>query len=226
MIKAIAAAAVATALLIAAYTWWFQAPWLVTLGYAVLSVLALVLVPLCYRWFGFLDMDVIQKLLDQEEHEHNEMIQRLSNIQNDLDSLDNDEGASQVITLKYLLNDFHEVIANRFRGKQLSSSTYLDAARNVQNQSLQNLSDMVGIGHSISSINRQSGNDETTQQKQQLTMQQQRLDDLLAENRRLFQALSDTSVEVANIQEIGEFERTETFYRLKDLVTIAKQQSQ
>ena len=226
MIKAIAAAAVATLLLIAVYTWWFQAPWLVTLGYAVVSVLALALVPLCYRWFGFLDMDVIQKLLDQEEREHNEMMQRLSNIQNDLESLDNDEGASQVVTLKHLLNDFHEVIANRFRGKQLSSSTYLDAARNVQNQSLQNLSDMVGIGHSISSLNRQSGNGETTQQPQQLTMQQQRLDDLLSENRRLFKALSDTSVEVANIQEIGEFERTETLARLKDLVSIAKQQSQ
>ncbi len=226
MIKAIAAAAVATLLLIAVYTWWFQAPWLVTLGYAVVSVLALALVPLCYRWFGFLDMDVIQKLLDQEEREHNEMMQRLSNIQNDLESLDNDEGASQVVTLKHLLNDFHEVIANRFRGKQLSSSTYLDAARNVQNQSLQNLSDMVGIGHSISSLNRQSGNGEATQQPQQLTMQQQRLDDLLSENRRLFKALSDTSVEVANIQEIGEFERTETLARLKDLVSIAKQQSQ
>jgi hypothetical protein len=226
LIKAIAAAAVATLLLIAVYTWWFQAPWLVTLGYAVVSVLALALVPLCYRWFGFLDMDVIQKLLDQEEREHNEMMQRLSNIQNDLESLDNDEGASQVVTLKHLLNDFHEVIANRFRGKQLSSSTYLDAARNVQNQSLQNLSDMVGIGHSISSLNRQSGNGEATQQPQQLTMQQQRLDDLLSENRRLFKALSDTSVEVANIQEIGEFERTETLARLKDLVSIAKQQSQ
>ena len=226
MIKAIAAAAVATLLLIAVYTWWFQAPWLVTLGYAVVSVLALALVPLCYRWFGFLDMDVIQKLLDQEEREHNEMMQRLSNIQNDLESLDNDEGASQVVTLKHLLNDFHEVIANRFRGKQLSSSTYLDAARNVQNQSLQNLSDMVGIGHSISSLNRQSGNGEATQQPQQLTMQQQRLDDLLSENRRLFKALSDTSVEVANIQEIGEFERTETLARLKDLVSIAKQQNQ
>ena len=78
LIKAIAAAAVATLLLIAVYTWWFQAPWLVTLGYAVVSVLALALVPLCYRWFGFLDMDVIQKLLDQEEREHNEMMQRLS----------------------------------------------------------------------------------------------------------------------------------------------------
>ncbi len=226
LIKAIAAAALATLLLIAAYFWWFQAPLLVTLGYAVVSVLALALVPLCYRWFGFLDMEVIRQLLDQEEREHNEMMQRLSTMQNDLETLDNEEGARQVVTLKHLLNDFHEVIANRFRGKQLSSSTYLDAARNVQNQSLQNLSDMVGIGHSISSLQRQQPDNDSQQPPAQLSMQQDRLDALLSENRRLFKALSDTSVEVANIQEIGEFERTETLARLKDLVSIAKQQSQ
>lgn len=226
MIKAIAAAALATLLLIAAYFWWFQAPLLVTLGYAVVSVLGLALVPLCYRWFGFLDMEVIRQLLDQEEREHNEMMQRLSTMQNDLETLDNEEGARQVVTLKHLLNDFHEVIANRFRGKQLSSSTYLDAARNVQNQSLQNLSDMVGIGHSISSLQRQQPDNDSQQPPAQLSMQQDRLDALLSENRRLFKALSDTSVEVANIQEIGEFERTETLARLKDLVSIAKQQSQ
>lgn len=222
MTKAIAAAALATLLLVVAYKWWFQASWLVTLGYAVFSVLALALVPLCYRWFGFLDLDVIRGLLDQEQKEHNEMMQRLTSLQTDLDSLDNNEGAEQVATLRHLLNDFHEVIANRFRGKQLSSSTYLDAARNVQNQSLQNLSDMVGIGHSIVSLKRQEhGRDD-----QQIHTQQQRLDALLTENRRLFKALSETSVEVANIQEIGAFERTETLARLKDLAVIAKQQSQ
>lgn len=226
LIKAIAAAALATLVLIAAYFWWFQAPLPVTLGYAVLSVLALALVPLCYRWFGFLDIDVIRQLLDQEDREHNEMMQRLSTMQSDLETLDNEEGAKQVVTLKHLLNDFHEVIANRFRGKQLSSSTYLDAARNVQNQSLQNLSDMVGIGHSISSLQRQRPDNDSQQPPAQLSMQQNRLDALLSENRRLFKALSDTSVEVANIQEIGEFERTETLARLKDLVSIAKQQSQ
>ncbi len=222
MINAIATAALATLLLVGAYSWWFQSPWLTTIGYAIISILALALVPLCYRWFGFLDLDVIRGLLDQEEREHDEMIQRLSTMQSDLESLENKDGAKQVVTLRHLLNDFHEVIANRFRGKQLSSSTYLDAARNVQNQSLQNLSDMVGIGHSISSLKRQrSQRDEA-----QLQMQQQRLESLLAENRTLFKALSDTSVEVANIQEIGEFERTETLARLKDLVSIAKQQSQ
>lgn len=221
MKAAIGIAAALTLALVVAFQWWFQPGWLVTLGYALLSVLAVALVPLCYRLFGYLDEDVINKLLDREQREHSEMMQRLQNMSKDLDAMDNKEGAQQADTLTELLNDFHEIIANRFRGKQLSSSTYLNAARQVQNQSLQNLSDMVGVGHSIVSLNRHD-NPETDQQ---LSAQQEKLESLLVENRELFKALSDTSVEVANIQEIGAFERTETLARLNDLASIAKQQS-
>ncbi len=221
MKAAIGIAAALTLALVVAFQWWFQASWLVTLGYALLSVLAIALVPLCYRLFGYLDEDVINKLLDREQREHSEMMQRLQSMGKDLAAMDNKEGARQADTLTELLNDFHEIIANRFRGKQLSSSTYLNAARNVQNQSLQNLSDMVGVGHSIVSLNRHDSPDTA----QQVTAQQQKLESLLSENRKLFKALSDTSVEVANIQEIGAFERTETLARLKDLASIAKQQS-
>ncbi len=221
MTRYILIAATATALLIAAYAWWFQPSLAITAVYAVISLLALALVPLCYRWFGFLDNEVIQGLIDQEAREHDEMMQHLSELQSSLATLDNQKGSDQVLTLRHLLDDFHEVIANRFRGKQLSSSTYLNAARNVQNQALQNLSDMVGVGHSISSLKRQQSNENTDQ----LRTQNERLDALLSENEKLFKALSDTSVEVANIQKIGEFERTETLARLKDLSRIAKNQS-
>lgn len=221
VIKSVVTAAVATLLLIGLYVWWFQAPWTIVIVYGVLSVCALATVPLCYRWFGFLDRDIIQQLIDQEAREHDDMIRNLNKLQSDLTSLDNEQGSNQVATLRHLLNDFHEVIANRFRGKQLSSSTYMDAARNVQNQALQNLSDMVGIGHSISSLKRQSAAIDTSQ----LTTQTERLQALVQENDKLFKALSDTSVEVANIQEIGAFERTETLARLKDLTKIAKNQS-
>lgn len=221
MNAAIGIAAAFSLALVAIFNWWFQSTWLVTLGYALISIIAIALVPLCYRWFGFLDDEVITGILQQEQREHSEMMQRLKDMENDLDDLDNKEGARQADTLTELLNDFHEIIANRFRGKQLSSSTYLNAARRVQNQALQNLSDMVGIGHSIESLKRQQPSDDN----KQLATQQLRLDELIKENRKLFQALSDTSIEVANIQEIGAFERTETLARLNDLADIAKQQS-
>jgi len=218
---ALGSAAAISLILIGFYTWWFQASWPVSLGYAAFAVVALATIPLCYRLFGFQDVDIVEGLLKQEQTEHEEMITRLKKLQIDLKQLNIDEGSQQAGTLLHLLNDFHEVISNRFHGKQLSSTTYLNAARRVQNQTLQNLSDMAGIGHSISSLQRHDAPDTN----QQLESQQHRLAELIADNKELFKALSDTSVEVANIEEIGAFERTETLARLRDLAEIARQQS-
>jgi len=152
---ALGSAAVLSLLLIASYTWWFQTSWPVSLAYAMFAVITLATIPLCYRFFGFQDIDVVRGLLRQEQTEHDEMISRLQKLQVDLKRLDIEEGSQQAGTLLHLLNDFHEVISNRFHGKQLSSTTYLNAARGVQNQTLQNLSDMAGVGHSIVSLQRQ-----------------------------------------------------------------------
>lgn len=221
MKAALGSAAALSLVLIGMYTWWFQTSWPVSLAYATFAIVALATIPLSYRFFGFQDLDVIGNLLKQEQSEHEEMLARLQKLESDLQGLEIDKGAKQASTLTDLLNDFHEVIANRFRGKQLSSTTYLNAARRVQNQTLQNLSDMAGVGHSIASLKRHS----TTDNKAQLEVQTKRLDTLLADNQRLFTALSDTSVEVANIEEIGSFERTETLARLRDLAEIARKQS-
>lgn len=223
MKAALGSAAALSLLLIGSYTWWFQTSWAVSLAYAIFAILTLATIPLCYRFFGFQDVDVIRGLLVQEQTEHEEMISRLKKLQVDLKHLNIEEGSQQAGTLLHLLNDFHEVIANRFHGKQLSSTTYLNAARGVQNQTLQNLSDMAGVGHSMVSLQRNTNSD--TAARDQLQSQQKRLDALIVDNRRLFKALSDTSVEVANIQEIGAFERTETLAKLRDLADIARQKS-
>ncbi len=219
MKAALGCAAALSLVLIATYTWWFQTSWPVSLAYAAFAVVALATIPLCYQWLGFQDIDTVRALLTQEQTEHDEMLARLAKLEGDLKRLNIDEGSAQASTLQHLLNDFHEVISNRFHGKQLSSTTYLDAARRVQNQTLQNLSDMAGIGHSIASLQRHESDNA------QLSAQQQRLGELIADNQKLFKALSETSVEVANIEEIGAFERTETLARLRDLADIAKQQS-
>lgn len=223
MKAALGSAAALSLLLIGSYTWWFQTSWPISLAYAAFALIALASIPLCYRFFGFQDLDVVKGLLQQEQAEHEEMVSRLKKLQVDLRQLKNDEGAQQAGTLLHLLNDFHEVISNRFRGKQLSSTTYLNAARRVQNQTLQNLSDMAGIGHSISSLQRHA--DEDTDTNPQIESQRRRLGELINDNNGLFKALSDTSVEVANIEEIGAFERTETMAKLRDLADIARQQS-
>jgi len=218
---ALGSAAALSIVLIVSYTWWFQTSWPVSLAYAVFAIITLATIPICYRFFGFQDVDIVKSLLRQEQTEHEEMLSRLRKLQTDLKTLEIEEGADQAAVLLHLLNDFHEVIANRFHGKQLSSSTYLNAARRVQNQTLQNLSDMTGIGHSIVSLQRHHTSDTDTQ----LDTQKRRLSELVEDNRRLFKALSDTSIEVANIEEIGAFERTETLAKLRDLANIARQQN-
>jgi hypothetical protein len=216
---ALATAAVASLVLAGLFIWWFQPSWPIALAYVVFSLIALLAVPLSYRWFGYHDYDVITDLHAREQREHDEMLDRLQRLERDLGSLGNKRGEGQAQSLVDLLNDFHEVIENRFPGKQLSASSYLGAARRVQNQAIQNLSDMVGVGHSLASLQRQHSTDTDT-----MRTQEQRITQLIDDNERLFQALVDTSVEVANIQEIGEFERTETLARLKDLSIIARQQ--
>jgi small-conductance mechanosensitive channel len=110
--------------------------------------------------------------------------------------------------------------------------TYLSAARTVQRTASQNLTDMVAIGHSIATIKRnkldleQVNNDAIQQRQQKQTVlhqeQSQRLDNLLEENRKLFNALMETAVEVANIESFNEFERLDTLSRLVSLAEIAK----
>lgn len=228
VVKAVVTVAIAvSAVLFAAFYLWFRPDWWIALLYACICLLAIVSVPLLYRLFGYVDIDAIRELQQLEQKDHDEMMGRLSNLKQSLTDLEIEEGARQAKTLNSLLSDFHEVIANRFTGKNLSASTYLNAARRVQNQALQNLSDMVGIGHTIESLKRQMSveNRPADDTHRQLAEQNTRLHKLIDSNKKLFQALTDTSIEVANIEEIGKFERTETLARLNDLADIARQQS-
>jgi len=56
---------------------------------------------------------------------------------------------------------------------------------------------------------------------QQSDDQSQRLNNLLTENRQLFEALTDTAVEVANIRSYSDYERMDTMARLVSLSEIA-----
>jgi len=81
---------------------------------------------------------------------------------------------------------------------------------------------MVAVGHSLASISR---HDEAGQSQERMqgmnTDQSDRLNALLAENRQLFEALTDTAVEVANIRSYSDYERLDTMARLVSLAEIA-----
>ncbi len=233
MIKQFALCALIISLcLIAAFYGWFQGDLLLTGLYTVLSLGAALTVPLIYRFAGFSLADDMEWLQAREAQEHGELIARLGQLKTELAGLDLAEGERQAHTLTGIIDDYHAVVETRFFGKKNSPLTYLGAARSVQKQAIQNLADMVTIGHSMSTIahnKRDPALISTSAQQERMDKhtglyaeQAQRLDELRDENNNLFDALTDTAVEVANIQSFSQFDRTDTLARLVALAQVAK----
>ena len=207
-------------ILIGLFIWWFQGDLVFNAAYLAAAVLATLSVPLLYRLLGYSAADDDEWLKNRENQQHTELMQRLQGVTQDLEELGLKEGVRQAKALTDIIDDYHAVVKSRFFGKQASPLTYLSAARTVQNQAIQNLADMATIGHSMSSIqnNLQAGGD---QKDSRYLEQSDRIRALLDENKQLFSALTETAVEVANMQSISEFERTDTLARLLALAEIA-----
>lgn len=181
---------------------------------------------------GYTDSDDVVRLKQQEQEGHQQLIDRLATLKTELSDLKLDKAVHQTDVLSQIINDYHAVVATRFLGKKHSPLTYLGAARTVQRNAIQNLTDMVAIGHSVETIRRNKLDDnaidsDAIQQRQDkqadlFKEQNDRLDNLLEENRKLFNALMETAVEVANIKSFNEFERLDTLSRLVSLAEIAK----
>jgi len=185
-----------------------------------------------YHLLGYTDIDDLHWLKQQEQDEHQRLLERIAQSKQALNNLQLDTAVHQAEVLQDIIKDYYSVVATRFLGKKYSPLTYLSAARTVQRTASQNLIDMVAIGHSIETIKRnkleqQQINNDTVQQRQEKQMtlyqeQQIRFENLLEENRKLFNALMETAVEIANIESFNEFERLDTLSRLISLAEIAK----
>lgn len=216
---------------IAAFYWWFQGDLILTGLYALLSALAVLSVPLVYRFAGFALADDMLWLRERESREYGELTQRLSQLKSELKTLNLSEGLRQANVLTGIIDDYHAVVETRFFGKKDSPLTYLGAARTVQKHAVQNLADMVAIGHSMSGISRNQRDPamvSSTRQQDRLDKQtdlyveqEKRLSELREENNQLFDALTETAVEVANIRSFSQFDRTDTFARLLALAQVA-----
>lgn len=213
--------------------------------YAAVAVVATLSVPAAYRLSGQTLADEMEWLERREAAEHEEMSARLDTLGGELDALGIAEGSRQAQELGNLLDDYHAVVETRFLGSKNGPLEYLTTARRVQKLAVQNLTDMVATGHSLTSIARADGmaepaaagpggdggasahrGDERSARRVALADEQRaRLDGLLDENRQLFDALSDTAVEVANIASFSRYERLDTLARLTSLAEIAGRRS-
>ena len=199
----------------ALFAWWFQPPWWMLGSYALAAAFIALTVPRMYRLFGYKTDDEAAWLHARNLREHSTLIQRLETAREALVELKIPQGIQQANMLNAILDDYRSVVETRFVGKTFTPITYLNAARGVQEHVVQNLTDMVAVGHSLAGINRQQGQTDLYQE------QQQRLTDLAAENEKLSTALTETAVEVANIRTISQFERLDTLTRLVSLAQTA-----
>jgi len=212
------------------FHWWFQGNWILSGIYFGLSALAIASVPIAYHFLGYSIEDDARWLKDREASEYAEMHELLENTHKDLVSLNIDEGVRQAELLNEIIDDYHSVVETRFLGKKHSPLEYLSAARTVQKHALQ-----IAVGHSISSIELSRPNEQTPKSEEDLgrhekhqnlhSDQTARLNTNLAENRKLFDALTETAVEVANMQSFSKFERTDTLARLVGLAELASRSS-
>ena len=215
-------AGIASIVLLGIFFWWFRADLVLTVFYAGVALLAFLTVPIMYRLGGFSLADEVLWLESREADDHKSMLARLVTLEKQLDELGIDEGVEQTRTLGAILNDYHAVVETRFLGKKHSPVAYLSTARRVQKHAIQNLTDAVAVGHSLASISRHGDHGEGVERMRGLNDgQSDRLNALLAENRQLFEALTDTAVEVANISSYSDYERLDTMARLVSLSEIA-----
>lgn len=215
-------AAILSIIFLVVFYWWFRGDLALTAAYAGLSVLATLSVPFIYRLAGFTLADEVEWLESRELKDHQAMLARLDTLEQQLDDLGIEEGVNQARTLTAILDDYHKVVETRFLGKKQAPVAYLSTARRVQKHAIQNLTDAVAVGHSLASISRHGESDKPNQRLEGLnTDQSGRLKALMAENRDLFGALTDTAVEVANIRSYSDYERLDTMARLVSLAEIA-----
>lgn len=217
---------------------WFSPPLWLLVGYVLISAVAVFSVPAMYRAGGYTLADELEWLENREAQEHHDMLQRLSGLRTELSSLNIGAGVRQADVLTEILTDYHKVVETRFVGKKHSPLAYLSTARTVQKHAIQNLNDVVAVGHSLQSISRH-GFDEPSaswdehienvgsdneRRDRYVTMQREqetRMSGLLSQNQQLFDALTDTAVEVANIDSFSKYERIDTLARLVSLSEIA-----
>lgn len=231
------AAVIAIGLAILFFIWFSPPLWLFAL-YLLIATVAVFSVPALYRLGGYTLADELNWLENREAAEHEEMVQRLKELRSELKRMDIDAGVRQADTLNAILTDYHSVIETRFIGKKHSPLAYLSTARRVQKHAIQNLNDVVAVGHSLQSISRHGfdsdegrsdeshSNDQDERRDRYLTLQQEqesRMSGLLNQNQQLFDALTDTAVEVANIESFSQYEKLDTLARLVSLSEIASQ---
>jgi hypothetical protein len=213
-----------TALLgIAVFFVWFPFNVIALGSYAGLSVVAVGIALAFYAVSGFARKDQHRELIAHEIAREEALYAEVKLLESDLSKLAMNDSAKQASRLMGMLEDYRRVIEQKLGDTTITMTSYSSETSRVFKLAINNLKDILAAAQSVHTTKQEKPDEavmesEALQRRQALmTQQDARIGDLLEQNRELLTALNETTVQVANIQDINSFELKESLNRLREL---------
>jgi hypothetical protein len=208
---------------IAVYFFWFPTN-LLALGLYSALALSSVLIGLAFYFAaGFARKDQHQQLVQHEIAREQKLYDEVSTLASQLAALELKDSAKQANRLMGMLEDYRRVIEQKLGDTTITMSSYSHETGRVFSLAINNLKDILAAAQSVHTTKQETVDDQAVESEALqrrhalLTQQESRIDLLVEQNRDLLTALNETTVQVANIQDINSFELQESLNRLRDL---------
>ena len=213
-----------TALLcLGVFLFWFPLNMILLAIYGGVLVTSVLLALLLYVVTGAARRDQHKALLAHELEREQHLYAEVKALQRQLTELEQDDSARQADRLMGMLADYRRVIEQKLGNTTITMSSYSQETSRVFKLAINNLKDILAAAQSVRTTKQETPDEdllesEALQRRQALlTQQENRIANLVEQNRSLLTALNETTVRVANIQDINSFELQESLNRLRDL---------
>jgi hypothetical protein len=210
-------------LCIAVFMFWFPSS-LIGLGaYSALALGSIAIAIAFYFAGGYARKDQHQEMVQHEVTREQKLYDEVKALAEQLSALKLGDPAKQANRLMGMLEDYRRVIEQKLGDTTITMSSYSHETGRVFRLVINNLKDMVAAAQSVHTTKQETVDEsavesEALQRRQALlTQQESRVNVLVDQNRELLTALNETTVQVANIQDINTFELQESLDRLRDL---------
>jgi hypothetical protein len=207
----------------AVFIFWFPLNLIMLAVYGGLLIVSVVLALLVYLFGGFARRDQHRTLLAKEIEREQQLYDQVKALELQLSELEQTDSAKQADRLMGMLEDYRRVIEQKLGGTTITMSSYSQQTGRVFKLAINNLNDILAAAQSVHTTRQEKPESdiiesEALQRRQALlTQQESRIDGLVEQNRELLTALNETTVQVANIQDINSFELQESLNRLREL---------
>ncbi|MEJ2044083.1 MAG: hypothetical protein P8X74_03415 [Reinekea sp.] len=206
-----------------AFLFWYPMNLVLLAVYGAVLAASVVLALLFYVVTGYARRDQHNALLAHEVEREKQLYQEVQTLEQQLTDLQQPDSARQADRLMGMLEDYRRVIEQKLGSTTITMTSYSQETGRVFRLVINNLNDILAAAQSVHTT-RQEEPDEDLLESEALqrrhvllTQQEARIDNLVEQNRELLTVLNETTVQVANIQDINSFELKESLQRLREL---------